>query len=77
MTNLESMVVWHDVVSSNILAIAYDLDTRTLFIQFKDGDRYRYADVSVDVFDGLLFAKSVGKYFHANIRGQYPTVKVN
>lgn len=40
----------------------------TLTIQFKSGKSYQYEDVPLDVQQGLINAKSAGKYFATEIR---------
>lgn len=53
------------VQSSAIKAIGYDAQTHHLFIDFVQGKHtYTYCNVPVDLYDGLLAAKSKGGYFH-------------
>lgn len=56
------------VESSNIAAVGYDEEEKELQIEFNNGKIYAYKDVPIELFNGLVVAKSVGKYFHANIR---------
>ena len=67
--------------SSQIAAFGYDVDTKTLAIQFpgrgvKPGDTYHYADVPADVFHLMVAAESKGKFFGSNIRGRYLYIKL-
>ncbi len=64
------------VASSQIDAVGYDAETGTLFIEFKGGSTYSYADVPAEVAEQLLAAGSVGSFFAANIKGQYSFGKV-
>lgn len=57
--------------SSNIAAAGYDVETKVLDIEFNNGSRYSYDDVSKDVADGLFSASSAGQYFANNIKGRY------
>ena len=57
------------VESSNIEAIGWE--NKQLNITFNSGSTYVYLDVPEKIFDDMLEAESVGKYFHANIRGVY------
>lgn len=59
------------VSSSNISSVGYDPDEKTLAVEYKDGSLYHYHDVEKDVHEGLVGAKSVGGYLHANIKGVY------
>lgn len=56
------------VSSSNIAAIGYDADTKTLAVQFNNGRLYRYTGVPNGEYQNLLNASSVGSYFAANIK---------
>lgn len=59
------------VTSSNIQAIGHIADQLRLFVTFKSGQTWEYAGVSADVFNQMLNAESVGKFFSASIRGHY------
>jgi len=59
------------VQSSNVKSVGHDANTNTSAVEFKDGSVYHYHDVPKDVHDGLVAAKSVGGYIHANIKGTY------
>jgi hypothetical protein len=63
------------VLSSNIDRIGYS-DT-TLYVSFKSGGIYSYADVPHDLFLELLAAESIGRFFHARIKGQYAFQKLD
>ena len=63
------MMVWMDVLSSNISSISYC--DQTLFVQFKRGAVYRYFGVPAKQFEGLRAADSVGQYFCREIKGIY------
>jgi hypothetical protein len=65
------------VVSSNILSIRYDGDSKTLEIEFNKGGVYQYYDVPLAEYEGLMSAESIGSYFYHNIRnGGYRSEKV-
>lgn len=64
------------VESSQIAAIGYDADSKTLAVQFpgrgpNPGDVYHYFGVEPQVFTDLLESESKGKFFGANIKGKY------
>lgn len=61
------------VRSSNILAAGYDETTGTLRIAFESGGSYDYRNVTKIMFEQLLRAPSVGRFFHSNIKGKFPT----
>jgi hypothetical protein len=47
-----------------------------LEIEFHDGGVYRYSNVPVHVYEGLLRASSKGSYFHDRIKERYRYRKV-
>lgn len=61
------------VSSSNIKTIAYDIDTKTLFITFINRPtwRYSYFHVPPKVWTKFLNADSKGKYFSDYVKDQY------
>lgn len=64
------------VKSSNVSAVGYDPSTQTMEIEFKDGSVYHYHGVSSATHSDLISAKSIGKYVHANVKGQYKHSKI-
>jgi hypothetical protein len=62
---------WISINRSNLAAIAYDETTSTLYVRFRRGGTYSYADVPQAVFQELLAAPSKGKYHAANIKPKY------
>lgn len=70
-------VQWEFVDSSQIEAIAYKEPHMKLFIRFKNGSVYEYMGVHPNIFQELRNSESTGKYFHANIRGEYPFNRIS
>ena len=64
------------VDSSNILSLGYSKKERMLEVEFKAGTVYRYFNVNKELYEQMLKAESVGKYFHINIKGKYDFKKV-
>lgn len=64
------------VESSNIRAVGYDPAERAMEVQFKGGNHYRYKDVPPESHAALIGAESVGKHFHAHVRGKFSHEKV-
>ena len=61
-----------DTVESDVIhAIGYDTEIHLLEIIFNDGRIYQYRDVPLQVYEGLMRAKSKGKYFQENIRDEF------
>ena len=67
------MIKLTPVDSSAIAKVGYENDNVT--IEFNNGRTYRYYDVSEDVYEDLLNAPSVGKYFAENF-GSYSYVEI-
>lgn len=65
------------VQSSNLAAVGYDAESRTLEIEFIHGGVYQYSDVPQSVYDDLMSAPSHGKFFHAHIRDKYSYTKTS
>jgi hypothetical protein len=53
------------------MAIGYDRGLKELHIQFHGGRTFIYADVPEDAHVALMSAESVGKHYHAHIKGKY------
>ncbi len=64
------------VKSSVIAAIEYNPTTQVLEIHFHAGRTYDYLNVPAEIYQSLLTADSVGKYFNENIRPHYRAVLV-
>jgi hypothetical protein len=65
------------VQSSALEKISYDPGSQTLRATFRDSGRtYAYDEVPEEIYDGLLFANSLGAYFNAHIRDQFPFRKL-
>lgn len=63
------------VSSSNIKAIGYDPATKEMHIDFGES-KYAYDNVPPSAHAAILAAGSVGKHFHANIKGKFGHRKI-
>ena len=59
------------VKSSHLKHVEYGAKDRSLVITFKNGDKYKYADVPIRTYQELLNADSVGEHFASEIRDNY------
>lgn len=57
------------VKSSNIRAIGFDPETKTLHVAFLNGTQYTYEGVDAEKHAALMSADSVGSHFNAHIKG--------
>ena len=61
------------VQSSAIEKVTYDERTHILCATFRDGHRtFAYEDVPQELYDALIFADSLGRYFNSHIRDHFP-----
>ena len=64
------------VASKGIASVGYSKRRHILEIQFTNGAIYRYLEVSPSVYRELMVADSKARYYDANIKGNYPSVRV-
>ena len=75
-------VEFTEIESSTIARCGRDADTGLVVIEFKPskkgglGTRYEYEGIPEDVYQQLVTAESVGRFFAANIKGIYETRKL-
>ena len=61
------------VQSSALEQVSYDERAHTLCATFRESHRtYIYQRVPQEIYDGLIFADSLGSYFNAHIQGHFP-----
>lgn len=65
------------VTSSNIQTIGYDTQANTLRIIFSNGSIYDYSNIPSDIYNALINAQSIGKYFHQMIKNNYSYIKIS
>ncbi len=56
--------------------LRYDPASETLEIEFQKTGVYQYLNVPQFMWDRLMMADSVGKFFNAEIKNAFPCVKV-
>lgn len=61
--------------SSNISELAWEDDT--LYILFHKSGWYAYPGATLEQYEALRTAESVGGHFHLNIKKSFPAVKLN
>jgi len=64
------------VESVNIKSVGYDLETKSLEVEFYKGGIYVYFDVPYKLYESSVDTDSVGRFFRANIRGKFKFEKV-
>lgn len=61
--------------SSAFQLIGYSQANQTLLVIFRTGQALEYYQVAPFVFKNLLLSESVGRSYHAGIKGQFPSQK--
>lgn len=64
------------VQSSMIRSFGFDSSSSTLEVEFNSGAVWQYFDVPESTYYEMKSAGSSGKFFHANIKGQYSESQV-
>ena len=64
------------VTSKGIASIGYSKRLHILEVEFVNGAVYRYLQVAPSVHRDLMAADSKARYYDANIKGNYPSVRV-
>jgi RimJ/RimL family protein N-acetyltransferase len=71
----EKLAAWRETPSSNIDAVDYDRESKTLKVRFRSkngpGSTYSYSNVSPQSARALMGPDSFGKHFNKHIRGKY------
>lgn len=70
------MVEMHPVASSNIDAVGHDASKSEMHVRFKNGGTHVFSGVDHTAFTLMRNAESVGKHFHAHIRGKHDSRKL-
>lgn len=66
-----------EVRSSNISAVGYDPDSRTLRVRFHGDAEWDYSSVPPETFKAMVEAESIGKHFRQNIKANYACNKAS
>ena len=64
------------VESTALATVGYSKRLHALEIEFRNGAIYRYLDVTPDVYDALLQARSKARFYDQNIRHKYRSLHV-
>jgi len=64
------------VSSSSLVSVGYDAPSETLEIEFRSGSVYQYYNLPQSVYDALIAAPSVGRFFAYQIKNAFPYSRV-
>jgi hypothetical protein len=65
-----------EINSSNLVKTEYDLETKKLVTEFKNGAKYEYDDVPHNVYSQFRLSDSQGKFFNTEISKKYQYKKI-
>ena len=66
------------VVSSALASAGYDAATQTLEIEFREsGSVYQYSKIPPELYEGLITAPSIGRYYNRSIKGRFPCIRIH
>ena len=69
--------ILNEIESSNVVKSEYDTETKKMIVEFKNGQRYEYDDVSHQTYTQFRLSESQGKFFNENIGKKYTFKKVS
>lgn len=64
------------VESISIRSLGYDPEEEVLEVEFQSGGVYQYLGVPPSVYEGMLVARSKGRYFGEFVRSRYPYERI-
>jgi len=66
----------HEVASSHIAKLGYDVERQVLALTFKDGHVWHYANISYELAESFFNADSKGRFYTQQIRSKFPAEKM-
>jgi hypothetical protein len=71
-----SRIPRHPVQSSALVSVGYSKRLHVLEVEFTNGAVYRYIEVPRSFYRGLMSADSKARFYHANIKRKFRSVRV-
>jgi hypothetical protein len=68
--------IFNEIQSSNLVRTEYDMETKTMITEFKNGSRYEYLEVPHQVYTSFRMSESQGKFFNTDISKKYKFKKI-
>jgi KTSC domain len=66
----------HPVHSTMASQIGYDPDREILQIEFQSGAVYQYAEIDPETWEDLQYSDSIGSFYNEEIKGYYPSARI-
>jgi len=75
-TTIHDTKIICEINSSNLVRTEYDVETKKLISEFKNGVKYEYEDVPHNVYARFRLSESQGKFFNSDISKKYKYKKL-
>jgi hypothetical protein len=73
---IKGSVIYNEIDSSNLVRTEYNVDSKKMIAEFKNGTRYEYDEVPHTIYTRFRMAESQGKFFNNEISKTYKYKKV-
>lgn len=73
---IKGTMIINEIKSSNIKKTEYDTETKKLVVEFNNGLKYEYEDVTHKLYTQFRMAESQGKFFVSEIAKNHKYKKV-
>jgi hypothetical protein len=66
----------NEIKSTNIVKTEFDTESKVMIVEFKNGAKYQYENISHEVYTKFRMSESQGKFFTREISKKYKFTKV-
>lgn len=73
---LQGSKIINEIKSSNIKKTEYDLDSKSMIVEFNNGSKYEYKEVPHQIYTKFRMSESQGKFFSSEISKKYKFSKL-
>lgn len=73
---IEGTKIINEIESSNLVKTEYDVESKKLIAEFKNGAKYEYDEVPHNIYTKFRMAESQGKFFNTEISKTYKYKRV-
>jgi hypothetical protein len=73
---IQGTKIINEIDSSNLVKTEYDVESKKLIAEFKNGAKYEYDEVPHNIYTKFRMAESQGKFFNTEISKTYKYKRV-
>ena len=73
---IQGTKIINEIDSSNLVKTEYDVESKKLIAEFKNGAKYEYDEVPHHIYTKFRMAESQGKFFNTEISKTYKYKRV-